>query len=321
MSIYVKDADGNRKKVAGVGLPGPAGKSAYQYAVEGGFTGTEDEFRALMGVRSNPNLLDNGHFLDPINQMGQTEYTKAGYGIDRWKLSGDGQISVTDAGVVISAGASGYADFSQNVENYSDFFAKSFLISAMIDDDVYSLQFVFGTFTGGIPLGDNVLFYSTPNDHIKFRVSANSNVCFKAAKLEFGPVQTLAHQDADGNWVLNDPPPNRALELLKCQRYQVPLMTTGPCRFSSVAYAYNWIYFVIPVPVNLRVSPTIINPGGLLVCSAGDVVQTGFTFVFEGMGPGWVGILAVKDNHRLTAAELLILNDPDPGIPMFDANL
>lgn len=41
----------------------------------------------------------------------------------------------------------------------------------------------------------------------------------KAVKLELGSVQTLAHQDEDGNWVLNDPPPNKGLELLKCQRY------------------------------------------------------------------------------------------------------
>ena len=40
-----------------------------------------------------------------------------------------------------------------------------------------------------------------------------------AAKLELGTHQTLAHQDAAGNWVLNDPPPDKALELLKCQRY------------------------------------------------------------------------------------------------------
>ncbi len=38
-----------------------------------------------------------------------------------------------------------------------------------------------------------------------------------AAKLELGSHQTLAHQDADGRWVLNDPPPNRNLESLKCQ--------------------------------------------------------------------------------------------------------
>lgn len=42
---------------------------------------------------------------------------------------------------------------------------------------------------------------------------------FAAAKLELGSEQTLAHQDADRNWVLNDPPPNKALELEKCQRY------------------------------------------------------------------------------------------------------
>lgn len=46
-----------------------------------------------------------------------------------------------------------------------------------------------------------------------------SGIPIIAAKLELGPVQTLAHQDTDGNWVLNDPPPNKALELAKCQRY------------------------------------------------------------------------------------------------------
>ena len=41
----------------------------------------------------------------------------------------------------------------------------------------------------------------------------------KAAKLELGPVQNLAHKEG-GVWVLNDPAPNKALELAKCQRYQ-----------------------------------------------------------------------------------------------------
>ena len=40
-----------------------------------------------------------------------------------------------------------------------------------------------------------------------------------AVKLELGTHQTLAHQDAAGNWVLNDPPPDKTLEMLKCQRY------------------------------------------------------------------------------------------------------
>ena len=47
----------------------------------------------------------------------------------------------------------------------------------------------------------------------------NDGLYIKAAKLELGPVQTLAHKDENGNWILNDPPPSKALELAKCQRY------------------------------------------------------------------------------------------------------
>ena len=86
MGVYFKDASGKRIKVAGggSGAAGPSGqdgKSAYDYAVAGGYTGTEAEFQALMGSgpwvpeagyipASNPNLLDNWYFLDPINQRG-----------------------------------------------------------------------------------------------------------------------------------------------------------------------------------------------------------------------------------------------------------
>ena len=40
MALYV-----NGKKVTGIGLPG---KSAYQYAVDGGYTGTEEEFQEVL---------------------------------------------------------------------------------------------------------------------------------------------------------------------------------------------------------------------------------------------------------------------------------
>lgn len=40
MALYV-----NGKKVAGIGLPG---KSAYQYAVDGGYMGTEEEFQEVL---------------------------------------------------------------------------------------------------------------------------------------------------------------------------------------------------------------------------------------------------------------------------------
>lgn len=52
----------NGKKVAGVGLPG---KSAYQAAVDGGFTGNEQEFNeslAKRNIATRRNLLDNWYF-------------------------------------------------------------------------------------------------------------------------------------------------------------------------------------------------------------------------------------------------------------------
>lgn len=46
-ALNIRDKDGNF-----VGIPmvsGADGKSAYQYAVEGGFNGTEEEFMMLLG--------------------------------------------------------------------------------------------------------------------------------------------------------------------------------------------------------------------------------------------------------------------------------
>ena len=40
----------------------------------------------------------------------------------------------------------------------------------------------------------------------------------KAVKLALGSQQTLAHQDADGNWVLNEIP-DYGEQLARCQRY------------------------------------------------------------------------------------------------------
>ena len=49
------------------------------------FDGSENITLAQMGV-SNPNLLDNSDFINPVNQRGQASYT-GGYCIDRWVVS------------------------------------------------------------------------------------------------------------------------------------------------------------------------------------------------------------------------------------------
>ena len=264
MSIYVRDADGNRQKIAGVGLPGPAGKSAYQYAVEGGFTGTEEEFRAVVGVRSNPNLLDNWYFADPINQKGQLEYTGNVYTIDRWQ-GGQNEIIVRVEDGYISCTGTG-VNFQQFIR--SNLAGQIICMSALCAGNA---RLILGYIQNGAyqypatadinqeSIGLLTLTYYIPVDAIQpaiFLQTSFGTARYYAAKLELGPVQTLAHKDASGNWVLNDPPPNKALELAKCQQYQV----FGPLYGVKVwEHVGGWCGFYIPTPVILKRAPTLIG--------------------------------------------------------------
>lgn len=268
MSIYVRDADGNRQKIAGVGLPGPAGKSAYQYAVEGGFSGTEEEFRALMGVHSNDNLLDNANFRYPINQRGQTEYIGFGYTIDRWNTEGT-TIKILSDGIQLENTSDTVA--SQFVSTFEasrlingQIYTASLLAKDLIGSGTMVIQYREGAFTYllSAPLSDGLISVSgnlsTSGINLlgyMIVLHPNSSVKFIAAKLELGPVQTLAHKEGD-NWVLNDPPPNKALELAKCQQYQV----FGPLYGVKVwEHVGGWCGFYIPTPVILKRAPTLIG--------------------------------------------------------------
>ena len=278
MSIYVRAADGNRQKIAGVGLPGPAGKSAYQYAVEGGFTGTEEEFRAVVGVRSNPNLLDNWYFADPINQRGQTEYTEnEQYTIDRWYLRGaiSQQLTVSSNGLTfVRQEGRSETQIAQVFEDY--------VFQALVGKQV-TLSFL----TSGNELGFVTLIVDPESTMETIRAKTTNCIAFLyrwsgsherhlqvligcswaagesadvrdtivAVKLELGPVQTLAHKDASGNWVLNDPPPNKALELAKCQRY---MWVSSGVEFSAIAYfEIPYIIDNFLFPVTMRTAPTV----------------------------------------------------------------
>jgi len=94
-----------------------------------------------------------------------------------------------------------------------------------------------------------------------FLVSAGNRIKIVAAKLELGSVQTLAHQDASGSWVLSDPPPNRALELAKCQRYQIALkIKQGNILGSAYTGGAGTVLAHVSLPTSLRSTPTISGP-------------------------------------------------------------
>lgn len=224
---------------------------------------------------SNPNLLDNWYFADPINQrdkyivkpgtpyfddsweqLGTTDayvpidnfissggayitiggakrlvaypselvvagYTGAGYTIDRWRMG----VSVCSvllnpnrsvSSIVLGAG---YGQFVQQLENAEQFQGKQLTVSllcANTDGEGLYLLLNDGKQQVGATIKDGLVSASMNIDENPTTIFCgiqNNNqelvasLCPIAMKLELGPVQTLAHQDASGNWVLNDPPP------------------------------------------------------------------------------------------------------------------
>lgn len=224
----------------------------------------------------------------PINQRGETEYTGLNkqYFIDRWKTHSSsgvgGTYTLTQDGLKVQC-ASSYAVgnnvwlFKQIFENPEELSGKTVTFSLLYDlpDGVINLR---GTINV-VGDGGEKSFYTPENAAVAeggllqvtatlpqnltrlwivFMVNSAANTQFiiKAAKLELGPVQTLARQGADGNWVLNDPPPNFALELAKCQRYQYVIKQSGKDKqtpswpgYISAAGKKSLTCVVLPVPL------------------------------------------------------------------------
>ena len=102
------------------------------------------------------------------------------------------------------------------------------------------------------------------------RDSTEKYVDILAAKLELGEGQTLAHQDADGNWVLNEIP-DYAEELAKCQRYYQKI--TGGV-YAAISTSTTNLRFFVPTPVSMRANPAISGTlTGQAIYSNDDVLS------------------------------------------------
>jgi len=371
-----------------MGPQGPKG-AAFTYA-----DFTEEQLAALAAsARSNPNLLDNWYFADPIDQRGgyvilpNTNYYEIGSGSvlvgvtdQYYKVEGytdagspiitvDGaQYAASPTGAVRGYAGSGYGfDRWNQVRSATGFvLGDSYIrLSANTAENVMRFrQRIVGTFKSGTVLTLSALArvtYDAANYRITLRLSKGTAIItpyvkytntagafqlfsttvtltedieelwaeaawtdgapefeldLKAVKLELGTRQTLAHQDAEGNWVLNDPPPNKQQELAKCQRYQVRLSTAGYTHVRAGLINSETILFYVPVPVPMRATPSIT--GTIFIRKFGDTASiTDFAYAMSNLNsPCSVRITATKTAHGLDDAILCLYNDV-----IFDANL
>lgn len=191
-----------------------------------GFNGA-GEAVAQTGWR-NPNLLDNWYLVDPVNQRGQKAYAAPGYAIDRWYID-DAKITVGTSGLCIE---NCHPDDSRGIFQRLEHDIRSTCVFSVLTTGGNGLIFAENVYKTTKITGSGVfsIIFEGLNASINnlfIRADPLQSIQVVAAKLESGSVQTLAEQNAEGEWILRDPPPDGTQELLKCQRYYQVFSSPG----------------------------------------------------------------------------------------------
>ena len=287
-------------------------------------------------ARRGDNLLDNWYFPDPINQRGQTEYASAGYTIDRWYAEVANTIKLVSDGIVFSPDSSKLNVFAQYIEHYKDLIGKTCTLSVLIAENTCSnavLWFYGGTSDNfaSVKLGADKLYSvtMTPKSNItSLRCgiqgrNSSGSVKILAFKLELGDHQTLAHQDASGKWVLNDPPPDRTLELLKCMRYQQVSDWSRENFFVGYGSTTSptTANLFLPVPTPMRATPAISDiDGSRWVCTVNGTSTVAESISIWFASKHCIGI-RVTGNFPDGRNYPVIINSTTANKVIFDANL
>lgn len=225
----------------------------------------------------NPNLLDNWFFGRPVNQKGLTEYTAAGYTVDRWKFNNNsGKIVLDDTGIMFT-GLNNYAEFDQKYEFPENISGKECTASILVDSfsgegDFYLViqnQTQYRTLQLSIGLNTFTSTFWDDSTTLRFFVqSQNVNesnppkIHLLAAKLELGDTQTLAHKE-NGVWVLNEVP-DYGEQLARCQRLCRPIPhKLDVCVVNGMYWAYTEESFeemrAKPVSLTNLVGKNVLN--------------------------------------------------------------
>lgn len=204
----------------------PPGTLIYNDTALTSLVGSAAKYYTVTAIGNSYNTIVSGtsNFYTPPNTHVRG-YTGAGYTIDRW---------ISDGGLLIEAGS--VQPLAGPIDKAIYQLTEWSVVQALLGQTVtLSALYTNGTLeSGSISLpssiaefryiatqnAPNLAMVFDPNGSNQiFRIHQASGLHIIAVKLELGTQQTLAHQDANGNWVLNDTQ-DYGEELAKCQRYQ-----------------------------------------------------------------------------------------------------
>lgn len=208
---------------------------------------------------SNPNLLINGDFRNPINQEGKTTYTDKGtpvYTIDMWRLGGGAGRTVTVN--------DGYISLYNNSTTYDGYWVQ--LLEFTLPEDDYTVtvnvkridstaRVHFGGQLFYLVEGINVFTVHAPITDVTIAFGLNGTTELYWIKLEQGTVSTPIV------------PRLYAEELMLCKRYYYRYKMTDMAVLSDSA---GWIYYPVEWLHNMRVERTFSCNFATVSISHGD---------------------------------------------------
>ena len=208
-------------------------------------------------------------------------YANVGYTVDRWKQGFDGTLTstLTDDGIKIVAGNDGtYKNFEQILSYVPT--NTTFTMSFLVDNFASINQIYTGFSTAQFDIRDNLITWTFKTGDsisgvktIGIQTKAGKTVTIKAAKLELGSAQTLAHKE-NGVWVLNEIP-DFGEQLRRCQRFFQRYEINVNAFIPAVMFGGELMYahFFIPFLTKMRIVPTAtFQNNGRFVTATGSVI-------------------------------------------------
>lgn len=195
--------------------------------------GTTDKAYPVVGYSGQDPLITVNGTNYIVGKSAQVPgYCAAGYTIDRWKLDIGEAVTLEDGCICLKKSGTYWGEY---FADFDQFIGMTLTGSVLLSDGTLRT----GSFVYNGSLNQGQTFFSSELGFYVQRLSDSltqceinslvDNVKIKAAKLELGSTQTLAHKE-NGVWVLNEVP-DYGEQLRRCQRYcrVYKAGTTLPC--------------------------------------------------------------------------------------------
>lgn len=233
--------------------------------------GTTDKAYPVVGYSGQDPLINVNGTNYIVGKAAQIPgYCAAGNTVDRWKLDIGEAVTLEDGCICLKKTGTYWGQY---FDNFEQFIGMTLTGSVLLSDGTLRT----GTFVYNGVVNQGQTFFSSEigfyiqklSDSLtQCEINSNTdNVKIKAAKLELGNQQTLAHKE-NGVWVLNEIP-DYGEQLMRCLRYYI--VTGANHFFSGWCTTTEKFWTHIPTPVPMRAIPAIsvIKPGNIIFGTSG----------------------------------------------------